>query len=384
MSESLPVASLDGKVALVTGAGRGIGREAALALSALGAYVVIAEISADSALETETRIRERGGRAVSYPVDVSDPSAMAAVKHRHAQVDIVVNNAVVFYAKPLVEYTLEEWDRVVAVNLRAAFLAAKFFVPEMVRRGHGVFVTMQSGDGMPYLAPYFATKVALRSLASSLAQEVGAGSGVSVFCFGAGMVDTPAIREAVPQLAPLYGLTEAAFIAQSAPGGVLMSAEECAAGLAGCVLHAADLHGQEPAAVTGLALMGVGNGQWKHEDAGHAVDASPSCANLTELIGGLRREIEGLGLFQRQWYRRTLKQRSGHTLEEWETIARAAGESPNRPAVDAAEIDRLAAYFTALETDARGFIRNPRELEQALAALEARRIGAEKIAASLR
>jgi hypothetical protein len=245
-------------------------------------------------------------------------------------------------------------------------------------------VTMQSGDGMPYMAPYFATKVALRSLASSLAQEVGPSAGVSVFCFGAGMVDTPAIREAVPQLAPLYGLTEAAFIAQSAPGGVLMSPEECGVGLAGCVLHAAELHGQEPAAVTGLALLGIGNGQWKQEDAAHAAETGPPNENLTELIGGLRREIDGLGLFQRQWYRRTLKQRSGHTLEEWEAIARAIGERPTRAAAQAAEIDHLAAYFTALETDARGFIRNPQELEQALGALETRRVAAEKIAASLR
>lgn len=372
---------LDGQVALVTGAGRGIGREAALALSALGAYVVIAEIDAQSGLESETAIRERGGRAVSYPVDVSDPSAMAGIRQRHAQVDMVVNNAVVFYARPLLEASLQEWDRVMAVNLRAAFLAAKLFVPDMLNRRHGVFVTMQSGDGMPYMASYFATKVALRSLASSLAQEVGPASGVSVFCFGAGMVDTPAIREAIPKLAPLYGMTDAEFIARSAPGGVLMSAEDCGVGLAGCILHASELHGQEPAAVTGLALLGVGSGEWA---GGHATDARAAARALDEIVGGLKAELEGMGMFQRQWYRRTLRQRSGLSLDEWGQLVQTLRSNPSDAGRHAAEVDRLAAYFAGLENDARGYIRDPQKLAEAIAALEARRAAAEKVAASLR
>jgi NAD(P)-dependent dehydrogenase (short-subunit alcohol dehydrogenase family) len=251
---------LDGEVAVVTGAGRGIGREAAFALSALGASIAIAEID-DSGRDTERVICDRGGQARFFQVDVSDSTAMEGFKQqaiaRFNRIDVVVNNAVTFYVKPLVDYTTEEWDRVMAVNLRAAFLTAKLFLPAMVNHKHGVFITMQSGDGMPFMAPYFASKVALRSLASSLAQELGTDSGVSVFCFGAGMVDTPAIQEAVPQLAPLYKMTGEQFIKQSAPGGVLMTAEECGTGLAGCVLHARELHGQEPAAVTGLALLGI-------------------------------------------------------------------------------------------------------------------------------
>ncbi len=145
-----------------------------------------------------------------------------------------------------------------AVNLRAAFLTAKLFLPEMVARRHGAFVTMESGEGMPYMAPYFASKAALRSLASSISQEVGPDSGVSVFCFGAGMVDTPSLRAAIPSLAPLHRMSEKDFIRQSAPGGILMSAEECGTGLAGCILHAAQFHGQETAAVAGLELLGLG------------------------------------------------------------------------------------------------------------------------------
>lgn len=84
-----------------------------------------------------------------------------------------------------------------------------------------------------------------------------------------------------------------------------MSAEDCGTGLAGCVLHAAQLHGQEPAAVTGLALLGIGGGEWRAPGAD--VPAGPAMAKpqdaaaaLEELIGGLKREFQSLGMFQRQ------------------------------------------------------------------------------------
>jgi NAD(P)-dependent dehydrogenase (short-subunit alcohol dehydrogenase family) len=382
---------LDGEVALITGAGRGIGREAALALASLGASIAIAEID-DSGRATERAIWDRGGQARFFQVDVSDPTAMEGLKQqtitRFNRVDIVVNNAVTFIVKPLVDYTTEEWDRVMAVNLRAAFLTARLFLPAMVAQGHGVFVTMQSGDGMPYMAPYFASKVALRSLASSISQEIGADSGVSVFCFGAGMVDTPAIRQAVPLLAPLYHMTKDEFIKQSAPGGVLMSAEDCGTGLAGCILHAARLHGQEPAAVTGLALLGIGSGTWSPRSSSPSaqpVAAKPQdvIASLEELIGGLRQEFESLGMFQRQWYKRTLKQRTGLSLDEWGAMVEKIKTDPAAAPRFSSDLRRMADYFAQLETDARGYIRDPKKLEEAIGALEARRAIAEKASVAL-
>jgi NAD(P)-dependent dehydrogenase (short-subunit alcohol dehydrogenase family) len=382
---------LDGEVVLITGAGQGIGREAALALAGLGASIVIAEIN-DSGRGTEQAIRDRGGRAQFFECDVSDPSAMQTLKDqalaRFDRVDVVVNNALVSYAKPLVDYTVEEWDRVMAVNLRSAFLTAKLFLPEMVARRHGVFITMESGEGMPYMAPYFASKAALRSLASSLSQEVGTDSGVSVFCFGAGMVDTPSLRAAIPRLAPLYGMGEEEFIRQSAPGGILMSAEECGTGLAGCILQAARFHGQETAAVAGLELLGLG---------GAALPAAPSTATpvpkphdrqevaaaVEDLIAGLRSELDGLGMFQRQWYRRTLKQRSGLALEDWESIGAQIRNDLDGSARYASYLHRLAGYFSSLESDARGYVRDPQKLGAAIAALGERRSIAERAANAL-
>lgn len=387
-----------GEVALITGAARGIGREAALAIARLGASVVVADISTAGA-ETAGAIREAGGQATFVEVDISDPASVSALRERaladFGHVDIVVNDACVFYAKPLIDNTVEEWDRVMAVNLRGSFLTAKAFVPGMVARHHGVFVTMESGEGMPYLAPYFASKVGLRSLAASLSQELGQESGVSVFCFGAGMVDTPGIQEALPRLTPLYGMTEAEFVLQSAPGGGLVGAEECGTGLAGCVLYASRFNGEETAAPAGLALLGLGARTVTKEsppqvsgpaNAGRAAAAEEAA----RLIAGIRRECDSLGMFQRQWYRRMLKQRTGLSLEDWETDSRELTALAGDPAADrrvitehADELKRLATYFLKLEAEARGYMKDPLQLEEAIAALEGRRLAAEHAAANL-
>lgn len=182
-------AILDGRVAVVTGSGQGIGRETARVLAYLGAAVVVAEIR-DTGFETEQLIRDEGGRALFVRTDVSDPSSMEHLRVQTLQAfgeaDILVNNAAFYATRPLLDLSVEEWDRVFSVNLRGAFLGIKGFLPTMLKRRQGV-VMMESAEGMPYIAPYLASKVGLRSLAMSLAQEIGEESGVSVYCFGPGM-----------------------------------------------------------------------------------------------------------------------------------------------------------------------------------------------------
>jgi NAD(P)-dependent dehydrogenase (short-subunit alcohol dehydrogenase family) len=116
-------------------------------------------------------------------VDIADPEALRAaiaeVVGTLGPVDLLVNNAAMFTVKPLSEHTVAEWDRVMAVNLRAAFVAITQLLPSMLERGRGVIVTMESAEAMPYLAPYLTTKAGLRSLALSLAEELD-DTGVSV------------------------------------------------------------------------------------------------------------------------------------------------------------------------------------------------------------
>jgi NAD(P)-dependent dehydrogenase (short-subunit alcohol dehydrogenase family) len=403
--------ALRGSVAIVTGAGQGIGRETARALAHLGAAVVIAEI-ADGGQETESLIRSAGGRALFVRADVADPTSLREL-HRRAldefgPVDVLINNAEVNCAKSVLEHTVEEWDRVVAVNLRAIFLGAKEFLPAMLERRRGVVVTMPSAEGMPYLSAYLAAKVGVRSLTMSLAQEIGDAAGVSVYCFGAGMVATEGGLAAFAELAPRYGLTLDEFIAQS--GGRLIAPDLCAAGLVGTILHAGQFHGQLTGHGEGLALLGLdADGQPAEETPTPAAEPEPPAPaavapasgvaavlalnrELEAVLATIDREFAELTLFQRPIVKRMFQQGTGRKVEDWrsrasaltETLARSgpAGVGAAILASYVADLGRLAEYNARLEPQARGYLKGEK-LDAALVALRERRMVAERLAVAL-
>jgi NAD(P)-dependent dehydrogenase (short-subunit alcohol dehydrogenase family) len=144
--------TLGGQVAVVTGAGRGIGREAARALARLGAKVVIAELNDVLGTETRELIQTDGGEALFIHTDVSDVhsvTSLASETHKSFRtVDILVNNAILCPAVSVVEIDVKLWDEVLAVNLRGTFLTCKTFLPEMLAKKHGVIVNMVSTEAI--------------------------------------------------------------------------------------------------------------------------------------------------------------------------------------------------------------------------------------------
>jgi NAD(P)-dependent dehydrogenase (short-subunit alcohol dehydrogenase family) len=192
-----PSASLAGRVAMVTGAGRGIGRAVALALADHGALVAALARSSTGIDTTVGAIEEAGGRAIAVRCDVVDPDAVrAAVEHitdELGPVDVLVNNAgsnVVF--GPLWEVDLDQWWRDVTINLRGPALCAAAVLPEMIARGRGCIVNIASGSAtraFPYNSSYAAAKAALVRFSDSLAAETAA-HGVSVFALNPGTVET--------------------------------------------------------------------------------------------------------------------------------------------------------------------------------------------------
>ncbi len=406
--------ALRDQVAIVTGAGQGIGKEAARILAHLGACVVIAEMN-DTGRATEELIRTEGGRALFVQTDVSDPASMehlrAQVHASFGPVDILVNNAEANIVRPTVENTVEEWDRVFAVNLRGAFLGIKMFLPEMLQRKKGIVITFESAEGMPFMSAYFASKVGLRSLALSLAQEVGEESGVSVYCFGAGMVDTPAANLAAQQNAPLYHITPEDFIRMSAPGGQLISPELCATGLIGTILYAQDFHGEGDAGyVLGLSRLGLDpqGRPWQTEPRGEQpapVPSSPQAPalatdlyqeaialndQLAEVLKSDLKEYDSLSMFQKPIVKRMFQQGTGLKIEGWiasanELTRQLENRAPAKSKLTAyiPQLKRLGDYFQKQESDARGWIKDPEKLRGALEALQQRRETALKLASLL-
>lgn len=171
---------LDGKVVLVTGAGRGAGRAIAARLAREGASVALLARGVDRLQEVAGEITASGGQALVTPADVADTVAVeqgvAATEARFGGLDALVNNAGVALAAPSADYPLENWRRVLDTNLTGAFVCSRAVYPALKRRGGGNIVAIASGagrQGYPRMAAYCASKFGLIGLMQALAAEWG-------------------------------------------------------------------------------------------------------------------------------------------------------------------------------------------------------------------
>ncbi|HXW80561.1 MAG TPA: SDR family NAD(P)-dependent oxidoreductase [Acidimicrobiales bacterium] len=188
---------LTGQVALVTGAGRGIGKAIALALSDAGASVAVCARSEDEISVTAKEIAARQGHPLAIRADVADrrdvERMVARVEREMGPVDLLVNNAAVHGPiGPLVTTDPDEWWRTIEVNLRGPLYCARAVLPKMVQRGRGRVVNVSSGAGFaafPMLSSYSVSKAGLYRLTENLAAETG-GHGVQVFAISPGLVRT--------------------------------------------------------------------------------------------------------------------------------------------------------------------------------------------------
>ncbi|MEK9645397.1 MAG: 3-oxoacyl-ACP reductase family protein [Alphaproteobacteria bacterium] len=188
------MARLGGRVAIVTGSGRGIGADYAKALAAEGAKVAVTDI-----VDTENTvniIKQAGGEAIGIHCDVTDPenvkAMVAETVEKFGKLDIIVNNAALFAdldQKSFLEIDEAEWDRVMQVNTRGVFSCVKAAVPEMKKNGYGKIINIASGTvfkGTPMLLHYVSSKGAQVAFTRALAREVG-DDGITVNCIAPGL-----------------------------------------------------------------------------------------------------------------------------------------------------------------------------------------------------
>jgi 3-oxoacyl-[acyl-carrier protein] reductase len=186
---------LKDKVAIVTGAGHGIGREIALTLARNGAEVVVTDVT-DAIFEVGKQIEALGSKATPIKCDVTDPEQAKEVEEKvvakYERIDILVNNAGIYPQKAFLEMTVDDWNKVLRINLNGAFHCTKAVLPKMVKQKYGKIVNIASIAGavvaFPNLVHYSASKAALAGFTKSLALEV-AQYGINVNAVAPGPID---------------------------------------------------------------------------------------------------------------------------------------------------------------------------------------------------
>jgi NAD(P)-dependent dehydrogenase (short-subunit alcohol dehydrogenase family) len=202
---------LEHKVAIITGAGGGQGRAAALLFGNEGAKIVASDWNAQSGEETAARVRDAGGEAIHIGADVSAaPQVRQLIDgalEAYGRIDVLYNNAGVGYSSALsmrdiLETPEEDWDRVLAINLKSVFLSCKYAIPEMLKSGGGSVINTSSIAalvGGPDAHAYTAAKGGMISLSRALAVEFGPRN-VRVNCICPGVIDTPMVEPVVGPL----------------------------------------------------------------------------------------------------------------------------------------------------------------------------------------
>jgi 2-dehydro-3-deoxy-L-rhamnonate dehydrogenase (NAD+) len=219
---------LPGRVAIVTGAARGIGFAVAERLSRAGARVVVADIDEQSTLEAVERLREGGAVAVEALADVTKPEEVGAMVERaidaFGKLDVLVNNAgITGRDASLSEITDEDWERVLELNLTATFYCCRAAIPRMRQQRSGAVVNVASisgKEGNPNMIPYSVSKAGVICLTKALAKEV-IHDGVRVNCVAPAVIETPLLDQLRPEAIE--------YMTTKIPMGRMGRAEEVAA-----------------------------------------------------------------------------------------------------------------------------------------------------------
>jgi NAD(P)-dependent dehydrogenase (short-subunit alcohol dehydrogenase family) len=177
---------LDGKVAVITGASKGLGKAMALALAAEGAQIALVSRNIEQLNEVGRAVKNAGGEARVFQADVAEEEQVRKLERdvtgAFGKVHILINNAGINVRKPIVEFTLEEWHRVMNTNVTSVFLMCRSFIPHMKGAGYGRIISMtsiMSWVSLPGRAAYSASKTALLGVTRALALEL-AGDGITV------------------------------------------------------------------------------------------------------------------------------------------------------------------------------------------------------------
>lgn len=250
---------LNGKVAVVTGAASGIGRQIALTLAQAGAAVAIADLQKDAAQRVVAEIEAVGGKALAVAMDVTDEQAVDSgidrVVATLGSVDILVSNAGIQIVNPIQDFAFADWKKMLAIHLDGAFLTTRAVLRHLYPAGRGGVViymgSVHSHEASPLKSAYVTAKHGLLGLARTLAKE-GGPHGVRSHVVCPGFVRTPLVEKQIPEQAKELGISEEAVVKQVMLGGTVDGEFTTVEDVAQTVLF---LAGFPSAALTGQSVL---------------------------------------------------------------------------------------------------------------------------------
>ena len=371
--------SLTGKIAVVTGAGGGIGYEAARSLLWLGSKVIIAELNPKTGQQAAQRLNQEFGPGVALFVrtDVGDEGSVKNLARQaektYGQVDIVLNNATIAPLGAVKDADIKAWDTSYRVNLRGPVLLARAFIPGMVGRSWGVFVCVSS-TGLAYMGAYESLKAAQVHLGMTLNEELE-NTEVAVFTIGPGFVPTQTAISAIPKLAALMGKSEKEL--QEMLKAYTLSVEAAGAGFAAAVAMASRYRGQEISSMQALADAGI-NVSALEQTAGvrsltpeQLEQALTLCRSVRKTLAEQSAGWKERPIFEQQWLVRTFRQKASLPADEWLRVldqleAALEYQDSDALAMINAPFDRLAAYYEHLHDMAKGYVKDPVQRDEQL------------------
>ena len=352
--------TLAGKVALITGAGGGIGLETARCFVTMGAKVIVLDNDREKGERAEAALRAIPGAVADYYyIDLADEGSFAAMKAfvlgKYGCPDIVFNNAAVLHLGAVGAIGSQDWDHGYRVNFKAPVLLVNCFLEEMKRRDSGTFVFVSSSGAAAYMGAYEIFKTAQGELAGTLAQELE-GTGIRSYTIGPGLVKTETARKSIAVVAAKMNLSEEAFYEMNKDH--IISVEDAALGFALSVLHADEYNGQE---IGSLQVLG---GLAPKEGAAERVDA--------EVLGRVARtfseQYQGWkerNVFERQWVLRDFRKCVGRPADEVQARMQELAQSGGLLAADARPLlEALVRYWQRQDQLLQSFEKDPQKRQE--------------------
>lgn len=364
--------SLKEKTILLTGAGGGIGYEAARAFAYMGATIIIAEIDEEKGMNAAQSLNGNFPHAKVYfhKVDLSEEQQVrelyAYMVRHYGFIDILFHNATITPMGNVEEVPIEVWDKSYRVNFKAPLLLTQLFLPEMKRRNEGIIVFVPSSGAAPYMGAYEVFKTAQVELCNTLSGELE-NTNVYTYSIGPGLVKTATAMRAIEIVAGKMGMSTGEFYAMN--DSHILSAEEAGCGFAISVLLAKKYHGQEIGSIQALLESGLLDNSDPETNNIISENQLQLIYRIIEVYGEQYSGWMTRNVFERQWVLRDFKKTVGMSAEQYNTDMihlkkELDGNNLLYISRYKSHFEKLKQYFERQYKLLQGFEKNPEKLKE--------------------